>query len=558
MELTVIFATLAAAGLFLALGAVHDDRRARHLRVRAASPRRELPLLHSINDDRCIGCEACVAVCPTKVLELVDHKARVIRFQDCVQCEQCANHCPTTALVMYREGSQPQTLTVPELDDRFQTPVPGQYLIGEVAGKPLVKNAANLGRAVVEQIARDLAGRTAARSGGDVVDVLIVGSGPGGLSAALTCRKTGLSCLVLEKEHVLSSTVARYPKGKHFMAEPSNAPNLSYLPVFDASKEALVAAWQRMVDATALPIRLGEAVEGVRRGDDGIFEVTTTVARYRGRTVVLATGLRGKPRLLAVPGANLEKVQARLDDPSAFAGQDVLVVGGGDSAVEAAMSLAEAGARVTLSYRGDSFKRTKQANQRKLAGMEAAGELAIHLGSNVVGFTADQATVRLSDGSEAVLPNRQAFVLIGADTPVAWLQQLGVRFVERPHLFAMGRTEDAVRRVAAETQPCAADVDQAIAVVLGRPAPRTRRLRTKVGEIAHDVSGVVGEVLREVSVAVRRSASVVEEAEEPDEITEVRPPPWISPPPRRVPPPRRPPTVEEPTWVDWVKEVRSP
>ena len=149
---TVPFAIAAIGIVLLALGAVLDDRRAR-VKRREQAARLEveaiLPLLHSINDDRCIGCEACVDACPTSVLDLVNHKVRVARFSDCVQCEQCANACPTMALVMYRKGTAPRMLTVPELDDNFQTGVPGQYLIGEVAGKPLVKNAANLGRAVI-------------------------------------------------------------------------------------------------------------------------------------------------------------------------------------------------------------------------------------------------------------------------------------------------------------------------------------------------------------------------------------------------------------------------
>ncbi|HSN26281.1 MAG TPA: NAD(P)-binding domain-containing protein, partial [Kofleriaceae bacterium] len=293
IALTVPLVIAGVSVALLALGALVDDRRARRKRSEEIQPPLEavLPLLHSINDDRCIGCEACVDVCPTEVLELVEHKVRVMRFTDCVQCEQCQNACPTTALVMYRDGTTPRMLTVPELDEHFQTGTPGQYLIGEVAGKPLVKNAANLGRAVVEHIARQLEpGRDKA-----ILDVAIVGSGPGGLSAGLTCLRRGLSCVVLEKEHVISSTVSRYPKGKHFMAEPSNAINASFLPVFDATKEELVAAWQQVVASVKLPIKLGEAVENVKRGDDGIFEVKTTVGTYRARRVVLATGLRGKP-----------------------------------------------------------------------------------------------------------------------------------------------------------------------------------------------------------------------------------------------------------------------
>jgi len=506
IDLTVPLVIAGVALALLALGAISDDRRARIRRREVELPPVEavLPLKHSINDDRCIGCEACVDVCPTEVLELVDHKVRVLRFDDCVQCEQCQNACPTMALVMYREGTTPRMLTVPELDDHFQTGTPGQYLIGEVAGKPLVKNAANLGRAVVEHIVKELEpGRDKS-----VLDVVIVGTGPGGLSAGLTCLKRGLSCLLLEKEHVISSTVSRYPKGKHFMAEPSNAINASFLPVFDASKEELVAAWQQVVTQVKLPIKLGEAVETVKRGDDGIFEVKTTVGTYRSRRVVLATGLRGKPRLLAVPGANLEKVQSLLDDPGEFAGMDVLVVGGGDSAVEGAMSLADVGARVVLSYRGDGFKRCKQGNQKRLAEMTGAGKLEVLLESNVKQFTADAVDIKLKDGQVKTYPNQRAFVLIGADTPVAWLETNNVRFVERPHLYTLGASDEVVKRLVPDASECPRSAAESIALVLGQrqqkhPRPATApvqkphrvreglaSLRDEFRDMVHELTGV--------------------------------------------------------------------
>ncbi len=507
METTVPILIGLTAVVLLGLGAILDDRRARvRRRVQREQPLLALPLLHSINDDRCIGCEACIDVCPTEVLDLVEHKVRVSRFSDCVQCEQCANACPTQALVMYREGTTPRMLTVPELDEHFQTGVPGQYLIGEVAGKPLVKNAANLGRAVIEHIARELASRQAAGDHGraagrardvtDVMDVLIVGSGPGGLSAGLACIKHRLSCLVLEKEHVISSTVSRYPKGKHFMAEPCTSQNVSYLPVFDGTKEELVAAWTQVIEGVKLPIRLGEAVETVQRGDDGVFTIKSTVGTYRARTVVLATGLRGKPRLLVVPGANLEKVQPLLDDPAEFAGEAVLVVGGGDSAVEGAIALAEVGATVTLSYRGDGFKRCKQANQKRLAEMTAGRRLTVLLESNVKCFTPDSVTITLADKSETVIANQRAFVLIGADTPVAWLETNHVRFVERPHLYALGSSEDVVRRFAPEAAECPRTPDAALAILLDRPVPRSpaRRMRSVVDHLRDELREVVTSV----------------------------------------------------------------
>jgi heterodisulfide reductase subunit A-like polyferredoxin len=194
------------------------------------------------------------------VLDLVANKSRVLRFHDCIQCEACMFACPTEALVMFPEGGIPPVLKVPEIDENFQTAVPGQYLIGEVAGKPLVKNAANLGRAVVEHmLATGL--RPGVLGAGDTqVDVAIVGSGPGGLSAALTCIQKGLSYVVLEKEQMIASTISRYPKGKLVMAEPYDTLNLSLLPVFDSAR-ADHPDLARSDRGGSAKIRQGRAVE---------------------------------------------------------------------------------------------------------------------------------------------------------------------------------------------------------------------------------------------------------------------------------------------------------
>jgi thioredoxin reductase/ferredoxin len=424
-------------------------------------------LVHDINDDRCTGCDACVAVCPTNVLDLVENKSRVLRFHDCIQCEACMFACPTEALVMFPEGAVPPPLKVPEMDENFQTAVPGQYLIGEVAGKPLVKNAANLGRAVVEHMLAS-GMRPGALGGGDnAVDVAIVGSGPGGLSAALSCIQRGLSYVMLEKEQVIASTIARYPKGKLVMAEPYDATNLSLLPVFDSAKEQLIPIWRELIDRVGLQIHQGESVETVARTGDGGFDVRTTVATYRAQRVVLSIGTRGKPRTLQVPGENLPKVFSLLEDPDEWRGRSVLVVGGGDSACEAALALADAGAKVMISYRGKGFNRAAPKNKQAIESYAGQGRIKPKLGSQIVGFEPDSVTLALSDGSQKRYPNDAAFVLIGADPPVQWLEKMGIRFVERPHQYQLGKTDDIVRRFVARASECPEDAARAAAQVLG-------------------------------------------------------------------------------------------
>ena len=460
---------LSLGGLAIAVMVVFTMLGARRARYAQAAP---VPvggpriLVHDINDDRCTGCDACVAVCPTNVLDLVSNKSRVLRFHDCIQCEACVWACPTEALVMFPEGSEPPALKVPELDDSYQTAVPGQYLIGEVAGKPLVKSAANLGRGVIEHMLRT--GLQPGGLGAGAVDVAIVGSGPGGLSAALTCIQRGLSYVLLEKEQQIASTIARYPKGKLVMAEPYDTQNLSLLPVFDSSKEQLVPIWRELIERVGLQIKLGEAVESVEKLGDGTFDVRSTVGAYRAQRVILATGTRGKPRTLQVPGENLPKVANLLDDPDDWRGQEVLVVGGGDSAVEAALALADAGARVIISYRGKAFNRAAPKNKQAIESYAAQQRLKAKLGSQVVAFEPDAVILQLSDGAQKRYGNHAAFVLIGSDPPVTWLEKLGVRFVLRPHQYSLGKTDDFVRRMTPGVPECAQDASRAAEMITGR------------------------------------------------------------------------------------------
>ncbi len=375
--------------------------------------------------------------------------------------------CPTEALVMHMEGKEPPRLRVPDLDDYYQTAIPGQYLIGEVAGKPLVKNAANLGRGVIEHmIATGLQPGT--MPGGDAVDVLIVGSGPGGLSAALTCHYRGLSYIVLEKEQFIASTIALYPKGKLVMAEPYDCRNLSFLPVFDSTKEELVPLWGELLERVGVRISLGETVETAKRSDDGFFDIETNVNKYRAARVVLATGTRGKPRTLGVCGENLPKVVSLLDDPGAYRGRAVLVVGGGDSALEATIALADAGAKVILSYRGRSFSRAQPKIRGIVEAYQKQRRIKINYQSVVTELTEDTVTLQMSDGSLKKYPNEAAFVLIGSEPPIRWLAKLGINTVEKPHTYALPKSDELVSYLlSGSVRDCPESAQAAAALVQG-------------------------------------------------------------------------------------------
>ena len=258
--------------------------------------------------------------------------------------------------------------------------------------------------------------------------VAIVGSGPAGISAALSATERGLSHVVLEQEVELGGSLLHYPRRKMVLLQPVDLPLHGRLSREEYQKEDFLDLMEGLLREHRLDVRFGEKVAGVARRDDGTFELRSTGGLIFARAVVLAVGRRGTPRKLGAPGEELPKVMYRLIDAESYRDQKLLVVGGGDSAVEAAIGLAQQpGNQVTLSYRREKLVRIKKKNEDRLAPLLASGRIRTAFGSQVVEIAPDR--VRLKTGDEVRdLPNDYVFVFAGGEPPFDFLKACGVRF----------------------------------------------------------------------------------------------------------------------------------
>ncbi|HEX2687866.1 MAG TPA: NAD(P)-binding domain-containing protein, partial [Kofleriaceae bacterium] len=407
-------------------------------------------LVHSINDSKCVGCSLCVQACPASVLELVDHKSRVVNFDACIQCKKCEQACAFDALRMHDADKPPPMVPMPSIDAFHETPVAGMFLIGQASGTPQVKNATNLGRAAIQRMVQQGARPGIGTSAGCDVDVAIVGSGPAGLSAALTCLELGLSYVVLEKERAFAWTIRNYyHKGKEVMAEPNDVALEATLPHWDSSREELLGAWQELIDAHRLDIRYQHTVLDIRP-DGARFTLSLgdpkdrPIGALTAARVVLAIGTLGNPRKLGCPGDELEKVKNSLVDPDEWTGRTILVVGGSDSAVEVVLALSapERKNQVWFSTRGAKLEGIKPKNRKLIEDALAAGRFQIRYATQVAEVT--QAGVVLThkeDGRREELPNDVVFAMIGGNSPQKWLQQIGIPYVDKPHSWSPPRTD---------------------------------------------------------------------------------------------------------------------
>jgi len=386
----------------------------------------EPPSLHPVVDPhRCIGSGGCVTACPEGALGIVQGKAVLVQAASCIGHGACKPACPVDAIRLVF-GTEKRGIDIPELSPRFETNVPGLFIAGELGGMGLIRKAVEQGRQAMESIKQRKAPATAAED----LDVLIIGAGPAGLAAGLGAMQHRLRYRLIEQEDSLGGAVYHYPRNKIAMTAPVVLPLVGTVKMGEIQKEKLLAFWSGVVQRTGLEVNYRERMESLAAEGDG-FVVTTNRGALRARSVLLAIGRRGTPRKLEVPGEEAPKVVYKLVDAEQYRGQQVLVVGGGDSALEAALALAEQpGTTVTLSYRSDAFSRVKQKNRDRVQAEAAAGRLRLALSSTVQRIEADAVLLKTAQGEER-LPNDAVVVCAGGVLPTPLLQAAGVRFATK-------------------------------------------------------------------------------------------------------------------------------
>jgi thioredoxin reductase/NAD-dependent dihydropyrimidine dehydrogenase PreA subunit len=383
--------------------------------------------LHPVVDpERCMGSAHCVDVCPEHVLAVRDGQAVAVAPARCIGHGLCESACPTESIRLVF-GTSRRGVDIPRISENFETNVPGTYIVGELGGMGLIRNAFEQGRQCIEGILKE----GAPGKKDDAYDAIIVGCGPAGLSASLNCLHHGLRFLTLEKEDI-GGTVRYYPRKKLVMTSSFKVPGYGKLDFREVLKEDLVEVWRDIVDRTGLNVNTGETVSGITRPKPGLFEVVTSGERYRTRRVILAIGRRGVPRKLNVPGENSPAVAYALREPEEYTNDRIVIVGGGDSAVEAALALSEQpGNTVRLSYRGEALSRIKEGNRKRIEEASSAGRVELMLSTKVTAIAAS--SIRYTDAQqvEHTMANDRVFVFIGGEMPLKFLSDCGIEIVTR-------------------------------------------------------------------------------------------------------------------------------
>ncbi len=370
----------------------------------------------------CIGCATCTSVCPEgDVLAMIGGKAVIVNGHKCIGHGLCAEACPVGAITMVM-ASPGMAADMPQLTPEYETTVGGMFIVGELGGLALIKNAVNQGRDCVDTIAARIKEKSKISG---VFDLVVIGAGPAGISASLRAIEHKLNYLTIERDEV-GGTVAKYPRQKLVMTSPVEFPMYGKFKKLQLSKENLLAFWDMILNRSDFNVTTGEKVEDIKKGEDGIFTVMSATNQYRARAVILALGKSGEPRKLGAKGEDLPKVMYRLIEADHYINKRILVVGGGDSAVEAAMGLAnQSGNQVTLSYRSERFSRIKERNAKRIEDCRRSGKVKVLFNSNPVEFKPESVIIDVA-GTTQEIPNDFVWIFAGGNPPNAFLKKIGV------------------------------------------------------------------------------------------------------------------------------------
>jgi thioredoxin reductase len=384
-----------------------------------------------INPYLCLGCFSCVRACiEGNVLAVVEGRARLVRASHCIGDGHCQEVCPVGALRVGLGNVQSRP-DIPILSAELETSVPGVFIAGELGGIALIRNAMQQGSQVMRTIGSRLRSHGATHEGASPNGVLIVGCGPAGLAAALQAKELGIQHMVIDQSD-LGGTVLKYPRNKLTMVQAIELPFLGRLKRPQYTKEELLKLWEEAVRKAGIEVRPHVSLVGITPGPDQTCLVDTSAGRIHCRYVVLALGRRGTPRRLGVPGEESEHVLYQLTDAASYTDKDILVVGGGDSAIEAATALAvQPGNRVKLSYRRPAFSRIKQRNEERIATFQAEGRIEVLFNSQVKRIQPGSAVIQVEEAGnvrEIPVPANYVFVLAGGEPPYPLLKKIGIRF----------------------------------------------------------------------------------------------------------------------------------
>jgi thioredoxin reductase/NAD-dependent dihydropyrimidine dehydrogenase PreA subunit len=398
-------------------------KRETHYRARLAETvKASIPeplTLHPVIDtNKCIGSSACVKACPEHALGIVRGKAVLMEPDHCIGHGACEAACPVEAIQLVF-GTEKRGIDIPLVKPTFETNVSGIYIAGELGGMGLIRKGVDQGARAIESIRKH-------KGSANELDVVIVGAGPAGISASLAAKEAGLRFVTVEQEDSLGGSIYHYPRRKVAMTAPMTLPIVGKFNKYEISKEELLMFWSRITRDNDIRINFTEHMEAISKTGNG-FLVKTSKDSYRAKNVLLAIGRRGTPRKLGVPGEEQPKVVYRLIDPEQYRYQHVLVVGGGDSAAEAALAIAaECGTTVSVSSRGDDIlTRPKEKNRKQLKALVDQGKVKLFLKANVQQIGSETVSID-HDGRIVQLKNDAVIVCAGGTLPTPMLKEIGV------------------------------------------------------------------------------------------------------------------------------------